>query len=286
MLTKYTNNNYTVKIFEDGTKIRSGKVEFSPIFPESIDLKITNWCNLGCKYCHEKSNTKGKHSLFKDFEGFVKCLPNCGIELAIGGGDPLSHSDIFRFFKCGKFYNKILNLTVNSCHLKKHSTKIEKLRQSKQLIGLGISYNKNNLEDIERVCDSNTVIHVIAGVTPLEEIKNIKNKKVLILGYKKYGFGSSFYSSDIQQNIDELTYWIGTLIKNTNNHYSFDNLAIKQLGIRRLFSDKQWDNFYMGDDGNFTMYVDLVNMEYAKSSISNRLPITNFNIEKMFENIK
>ena len=53
-----------------------------------------------------------------------------------------------------------------------------------------------------------------------------------------------------------------------------------------LNDKKEWEEFYMGDDGNFTMYIDLVNQEFAKSSVSTeRYPITE-NIRDMFNKIK
>ena len=67
---------------------------------------------------------------------------------------------------------------------------------------------------------------------------------------------------------------------------SFDNLAIKQLNPKRLMSDEQWNQFYLGDDGKFSMYIDLVNQEFAKSSVSiERYPIT-ADIRDMFNKVK
>lgn len=43
----YTNGNYNVVIFEDGTKIRATKEnEFIPTRLESCDCKITNFCDM------------------------------------------------------------------------------------------------------------------------------------------------------------------------------------------------------------------------------------------------
>lgn len=43
----YTNGNYNVVIFEDGTKIRATKYdEFIPTRLESCDCKITNFCDM------------------------------------------------------------------------------------------------------------------------------------------------------------------------------------------------------------------------------------------------
>jgi hypothetical protein len=66
---------------------------------------------------------------------------------------------------------------------------------------------------------------------------------------------------------------------------SFDNLAIRQLDVKRLMTDKEWEEFYMGDDGQFTMYVDAVNKEFASSSVSKtRFPIED-DIASMFKKV-
>ena len=47
---------------------------------------------------------------------------------------------------------------------------------------------------------------------------------------------------------------------------SFDNLAIEQLDVKRLLTQEEWDEFYMGDDGSTTYYVDMVERKFARSS--------------------
>lgn len=49
---------------------------------------------------------------------------------------------------------------------------------------------------------------------------------------------------------------------------SFDNLAIQQLQIERLLTKDAWSRLYMGDDFEYTMYIDAVNQVYAPSSTS------------------
>ena len=66
---------------------------------------------------------------------------------------------------------------------------------------------------------------------------------------------------------------------------SFDNLALEQLDVKSLMSEKDWNQFYMGADGTSTMYIDMVKREFAKSSTSvNRYPLLN-NIEDMLAEI-
>ena len=50
---------------------------------------------------------------------------------------------------------------------------------------------------------------------------------------------------------------------------SFDNLAIEQLRIKEQWNDlcdEDWDEFYAGEDGDFTYYIDMVERQFAKSS--------------------
>ena len=60
-LLKYINGNYNVTLsLKDGTKIRETEEdEFIPSRPESIDIKITNKCDIGCPFCHENSIAEG-----------------------------------------------------------------------------------------------------------------------------------------------------------------------------------------------------------------------------------
>ena len=49
ILASYLNGNNTVTIYTDGTKERIIVDSFNK-FPESVDCKITNWCDAGCSY--------------------------------------------------------------------------------------------------------------------------------------------------------------------------------------------------------------------------------------------
>ena len=114
------------------------------------------------------------------------------------------------------------------------------------------------------------------------------NIKVLILGYKEFGRGINFIKSE-RQKIERNKKDLYNVLPNMLDHYSvisFDNLAIKQLNAKRLMTKEKWKEFYMGDDGQFTMYIDLVNKKFAKNSISNiRYNITN-NIIDMFNIVR
>lgn len=69
------------------------------------------------------------------------------------------------------------------------------------------------------------------------------------------------------------------------NVVSFDNLAINQLDVKRLMSEEEWNEFYMGDDGNYTFYLDLVEGTFGRNSLAtDKYPIMD-NIDNMFQKI-
>lgn len=178
-------------------------------------------------------------------------------------------------------------MTVNQIHFERHYTLIKTLIQQKAIYGLGISLRKPTDEFINIVKQfPNAVIHTINGILSPTDYEILKDNglKLLILGYKQLKRGIEYYESH-EDNVHELQNWLYNNLKEMLNHFkvvSFDNLAIKQLDVKRLLSDRQWDEFYMGDDGNYTFYIDMVDNMFAKNSLSmERYPLMD-NIDDMF----
>jgi hypothetical protein len=289
LLNKYLNGNVTVTLFDNGTKIQEwdDNEGAHPDYPNSMDIKITDWCDLGCLWCHEKSTVKGKHADLEYLLEILQDLPK-GTELAIGGGNPLSHPSLVPFLETCKSFGLIPNLTVNYGHIKKQSVLINKLLDNGLIYGLGLSIPDDFEEEVISLLTKkdNIVYHVIAGVNDLiilEKIKKSCVQKCLILGYKDYGRGEQYRSSVVTNNLEEWTNYLGQYIKKI--HLSFDNLALKQLDIKQYLTDDEWSRFYCGTDGAFTMYIDAVEKKYAMSSTnSNKYDLVG-NIKDIFANI-
>ena len=115
-LVRYKNGNYTVTIdTKNGTKIRENDLDFFRAdFPESMDIKITNRCDMGCPMCHENSTKDGVHGDIIS-ESFIDKL-HPYTELAIGGGNPLEHPDLVTFLEKCKKLQLIPSMTVNQIH--------------------------------------------------------------------------------------------------------------------------------------------------------------------------
>lgn len=287
---RYTNGNYSVMIFEDGTKIRKNNLDyFEPEFPESMDIKITNKCDMGCPMCHEDSCPNGTEADLENIPFLDSIRPYT--ELAIGGGNPISHPKLLKFLEELRKRRIIANVTINQNHLFKNLKFVEDLLDRKLIHGLGISLTDVNNDLINFIKKyHNSVIHIINGIVTLDQLNDLadKNAKILILGYKEFRRGANFIKSE-RQKVERNKKDLYNVLPSMLEHYSvisFDNLAIKQLDPKRLMTEEKWEEFYMGDDGNFTMYIDLVNKKFAKSSVSNiRYDITD-NIIDMFNTVR
>ena len=111
--------------------------------------------------------------------------------------------------------------------------------------------------------------------------------KLLILGYKQLRRGEAWYDTD-HENIVVKQMWLYENLREILNNFevvSFDNLAIKQLDVKRLMSTKEWNEFYMGDDGKYTFYLDLVEGTFGKNSLATERYTIIDNIDNMFQKV-
>ena len=282
----YKNGNVEVTIHDDGTKERKWEGEMQVDFPESIDVKITDYCQMGCPMCHESSTANGQHGDLDKLIEVLDQLPKVGIELAIGGGNPLDHPDLMNFLWTLKNRGFIPNLTINQGHLKKHLDQIKTIIDEKLAYGIGISIIHDDFKYVNEIADytDNFVAHLILGVHKPEILDKLNNRKVLLLGYKDFGFGVEHHKR--HPEIDEIIMdWYRHIHKYLGKrHLSFDNLAIDQLNLKRCFTESGWNKFYQGDDFTISMYIDAVKQEYAPTSRSNnRVSINDSSLINFFK---
>ena len=296
----YKNGNHFTAIFHDGTKINETIEEtddhFTYEFPSNFDIHINNRCNAGCPYCHEGSTKDGevpslvdmilenKGRVIKHIDGdrytFVgKLTPfydslRAGTEMAIGGGnifesDPLE----FEFFlEMNKRKHILSNITINQIHVKPNMDKLKKWVDNGLVHGIGVSLVNSKDEEFWKCVDqlgNNVVVHTIAGILTEKDLPYLKNRKILVLGYKHLRRGNDYFSETVQKNID----WLRDNLKDVSKTVklmSFDCLGIEQLNPKNNLSigDKDWNTLFQGSDtdvkdaeGNITcatMYIDLV----------------------------
>lgn len=292
LLGRYKNGNMITSIFDDGTRIRETEDdEFMPAFAENMDIKLCNKCDMGCPMCHEGSTPDGRLGDILNAE-FIKTLHPYQ-EVALGGGNILEHPDLIPFLQKLQDKKVIANITLHQHHFEQNLGLIKLLADQKMIHGIGVSMVNPTEDFIRRIkCFPNAVIHVINGIISKEDIETLANNdlKMLILGYKHLRRGNDWYDKD-QKNIIEKQQWLKENLSDVINQFkvlSFDNLAIEQLDVRKLLTDEEWDEFYAGDEGTSTFYIDLVEKKFAKNSTApfdERYDLIG-SVDEMFRRIK
>lgn len=147
-ITGYINGNYIVKRLSYcqfpamiKTALRVDE-ELCPAFPDSIDIKISNKCRWGCKFCHESSVPDGNILDVNKTINILSQLPeDTGIELAIGGGNILESIDeIMPFINWAKEYGFLLRCTLNYRDVLNLSEREKEFLQN--FSGIGISIDR------------------------------------------------------------------------------------------------------------------------------------------------
>ena len=295
LLGRYMNGNVRTSIYSDGTKERfTMDDEFKPTFAENMDIKICNRCSAGCSYCHEGSTPDGKLGDIMN-EKFIDTLYPYQ-EVALGGGNILEHPDLIPFLHKLKEKKVITNITLNQIHFEKNLELVKSFVDQKLIYGLGVSLVNPTDCFINKVKEfPNAVIHVINGIFTERDYDALKGHglKILILGYKDLRRGFEYLyenKNKIHKNQNWLEHHIMQMIGGFEV-LSFDNLAIEQLHIKEQWNDlcdEDWDEFYAGDDGEFTYYIDMVERKFARSSTASfdkRYDLLN-DVDKMFRIIQ
>lgn len=289
ILGEYKNGNYNVRMYSNGTKVRfNDKDHFAPAFAENCDVKITDKCDGGCPFCYEGCTANGKHGDILNPKFLDTLHPYT--ELAINGND-LSHPDLIPFMHKMQGKKIILNMTVNQMHFERHFDVIKEWTDKKLIYGLGVSLREPTVEFVNKIKQiPNSVIHIINGIFSNDDYEILKDNglKVLILGYKQLRRGTDYYNSchdDVQSKMSWLYGKLGDVLV----HFevvSFDNLAIEQLQVKRFLTNEEWESFYMGDDGSFTFYIDMVEGTFGKNSLATERYSILDNVDDMFKKIK
>lgn len=306
-MSTYRNGNYLVTIDPDGTKLYTGLrrgEEFSPEFPDAIDIKLTNTCYHGCTFCHEDSGPEGKEGNLGELKQILSYLPQVPIELSFGGGNILTieKEKLIDLFKWCKERGHKVGITLN------YIDWISFLSYGKNYTGLidavGVSVNTigsemNNREECLKLYNSHlndwmdkvgipVVYHFVLGTFSIDFLKSFLSekkisilgngkskfnfKRVLLLGYKLRGRGESktyYPSSDYLEKLR--TFLLQSSMSygfNDLNIISLDNLAITQLRMKEAFTSEEWEELYQGDDFTHSMYIDLPGRSYGPSSTS------------------
>ena len=297
-MRKYVNGNYMVTIHDNGTKVRvSMDDSFVPLKPETIDVNISNYCTNGCEFCYINATDQGKHgNLMLPFFDTIQKHTEIAINFAY-------HPDIHGFLERMKEKQIIVNMTINQKDLFKPQTfsLIERWKIDGLINALGISITEEPTSELKQKIkylwyrfDKNIVLHFIVGIVSYHCLSEFANEgyNALFLGYKTKGRAVSLATRLIGDVISPISFKRQVLkdsfitVREMFNVVAYDNLALQQLDLKSKVTSDEWERYYMGDEGCFSMYIDTVSETFAVSSThETSYPIKSHIIE-MFNHIK
>ena len=195
IVKNYVNGDYQIQFTDRGGEIikplkdNPGRMKF----PNSMDVCITKQCDNGCPFCYNNSNINGKHASVEVFKKLIGTYT--GGEIALGGGNVFVHPQLEEILQFCKEREIFVAPTINQNHLKKYKDQILDLFKRNLIQGIDISltnpgtWEEETYQEIANGREEDVVVHVIAGLVSNKYFKVLRNKKVLILGYKDLGRG-------------------------------------------------------------------------------------------------
>jgi hypothetical protein len=261
--------------------------------PELVDLKITDFCDRGCSFCYQDSTSEGKHGKWRSERYNYSALPyafsNLNIfEVAIGGGDPVSHPDFVSILEDFRSYNVVPNFSTRSLRWMDNDRERDRIMEACGNFALSV----DSVQEVEELAAQvrvrklgalggkyrpNPVVHFVMGTHPYAFKGVLKSAAyhglhVVLLGYKDSGRGG-------KQKPEDYSGWVETVTdlrtKGECPGISIDTPLAEKYG-KELNEAGVDDVFMQKGEGRFSMYLDLVDNLAGPSSFcgkENMVPI-------------
>ena len=269
----------------NGAKFRASSTPYiKSSVPELVDLKITDHCAFGCKFCYQGSTPTGSHAPLHKIETIFNELAELGVfEVALGGGETPSHPDFAKILLAGHDRGLSVNFTSYGTEWAKNDEIINAIHQIKQ-VGIGISvHTSRDIGKLKQLHDllwdkkvyPYLIAQTVVGVTPYKTTLSLLKVcyeygfPLLLLGYKTVGRGISFRNKQFSdENMRELVNTAITLIDKEESeefHLSVDTAFLDQWG--HILDEFDISHLLRASpEGKFSCYVDAVSNQIGPSS--------------------
>ena len=174
----------------------NSEVDFS--FPASVELSLTNRCNLSCKWCSDSALRK-RSMVDIDFDILEKLFRNLaengtrGVVLE-GGGEPTIYPRFNDVVKCLKDYGLSLGLITNGVELSYEDNlscfdwirvSLDAANKHQFLAGKGRDLFDVVISNIQRITQKKNVNNLIVGISYIVTNFNEENLEELVLNLHK-----------------------------------------------------------------------------------------------------
>lgn len=234
--------------------------------PELLDVKLTNWCNMGCVFCYQSSTIEGAHADFNIWDMASTIIQEVGPwEVALGGGEATGHPQLDWLARILHEYGTNVSITTRNVKW------ILDNADNDSFAAIAYSADQTGDRVLEHLVDAaGDKIHFqfVEGVSSIFHIRDVLRRfpqtPVTILGYKDVGFGKDYAPKIIpwEEHQKEL---LVRLVRQNWGRVRVDTAFLRRHpDFAEQFHKASWHT----SEGSWSAYVDLVTKRVAPSSYS------------------
>lgn len=256
---------------------------YEPNTPMLMDIKITDFCTHGCAYCYQGSTPNGLHMNQSNLWTYASMVAEAKVfEVAIGGGEPTQYPKFAEYVQHLHDMGVSVNFTTKSIDWLEDERRAEKIIPN---IG-AFAYSAVGIAELERILNifkyreydiKKFTVQIVPATLTKYTLESIlewcgKNKiRATLLGYKETGRGAKFKEIGIAKRWDTFDEgaWLDVITK-LNREKKLGMLSIDTTMAAKYEQDlkatgiPEW--MYHIEEGKYSMYMDLVSMQYGPSS--------------------
>ena len=277
-------NFWTIFNRETGFKVRMqfdndpNKQKVNPTkasAPELIDLKITDYCNMGCPYCYQGSSDNGAHAKSYEILLLAQALKELKVfEVAIGGGEPTLHPNFVWILEHFRENGIVPNFTTNNLEWLRNPKLSRDIMNLAGAIGFSADDPEKirtfrTLLDYNGFQDAMVNIHAVLGVVSDYSLYGLFSAAsechfdVTLLKYKNVGRGKNFKP----QNYSRWLRCVSDFIKSKEHYLRIGiDTPLAEEYKEGLQKAEIPDYMYETKEGKFSCYIDAVEKKIGPSS--------------------
>jgi hypothetical protein len=275
------NGYWTLFNQRNGTKLTfSFDDTLAPVdthLPELVDIAITENCEHECPFCYSGAHKDGRHAKQEQIDSIRYKLSRAGVfEVALGGGDVMTHPDIVDILRKFRGSDIVPNITVRGI-LGMKSVMPEVL----ELVGgIGVSYSFEHLQTIAEGFEwlkwaHKGSLHYIMGLEDRDRFAETMTEAarlglhVVLLGFKTVGRGKDYampYPRGHGGRVYDYSAWGQDILRLKRTPWLSVDTLLTQQYPEQVQMIAQSDIMYETIDGTRSMYIDAVNGTFAPSS--------------------
>lgn len=255
-----------------------------PSVPELVDMKITDFCDLGCDYCYMGSTENGEHADMWIVRSYLEVLAELKVfEVSLGGGEPTSHPEFDRVLSDARGCGIVPNFTTRTLRWGKDKNILSAVRE----FAGGFALTVRSAEEVRRLAKfrdeilspstTSVNVHLVMGTLTQKRYESILQAcaetdiRPTLLGFKSTGRGQDFTPTPYPW---ALSRWLQLRATNQAPHLvAFDTLMIQQFEdeLKKYYAKP---SSYEVDDGFSSCYID---------AVSGMIGPTSYHPEKMID---